>query len=180
MLPVRSSLLSWSVIRIGQSSVTGVSKFTTDKRYRIKAVQTMEIALPSSSGRTSTIIACTVSSDGNVNIYDIAAIPNQPSPDTPQKTEQIQPLTTYDSKGTRLTCVSLADGDMDIDSTVNGKRKRENDEDRDGEENEDEHHQSDQEGLDSSEDEDKNLEEDEDELEAEAEDGSEEEQYDSD
>ncbi|KAF8806854.1 WD40 repeat-like protein, partial [Phlegmacium glaucopus] len=125
---------------------------------RIKAVQTMEIGLPSSSGRISTIIACTVSSDGNVNIYDIAAIPEQLAADAAQKTEQIEPLTTYDSKGTRLTCVTLADGDMDIVGTVNGKRKRENDEE--------EHHQSDQ-GLDSSDDEDRDMEEDEeDELEA--------------
>jgi protein MAK11 len=119
--------------------------------YRIKAVQTIGIALPSSSGRTSTIIACTVSSDGNVNLYDIAAIPEQPSTDTPQTTRQIEPLTTYDSKGTRLTCVTLADGDVDIDATVNGKRKREDDEDGNGNGDEDEHehrHESDQEELD--------------------------------
>jgi protein MAK11 len=129
-----------------------VSELTADKCYRIKAVETIEIALPSSSGRTSTIIACTVSSDGNINLYDIAAIPDQPSTDTPQKTKQIEPLSTYDSKGTRLTCVTLADGDMDIDGTVNGKRKRENDEDgnANGEEEEHEHrHESDQEELDS-------------------------------
>jgi len=117
---------------------------------RIKAVQTIGIALPSSSGRTSTIIACTVSSDGNVNLYDIAAIPDHPSTDTPQKTKQIEPLTTYDSKGTRLTCVTLADGDMD--GTVNGKRKRENDQDGNGNGDEDKHehpHESDQEELDS-------------------------------
>jgi protein MAK11 len=107
--------------------------------YRIKAVQTIAIALPSSSGRTSTIIACTVSSDGNVNLYDIAAIPDQPSTDTPHMTKQIEPLTTYDSKGTRLTCVTLADGDMDINGTVNGKRKRENDHDGNGNGDEDEY-----------------------------------------
>jgi protein MAK11 len=128
-----------------------VSELTTDKCYRIKAVQTIEIALPSSSNRTSTIIACTVSSDGNINLYDIAAIPDQPT-DTPQKVKQIEPLSTYDSKGTRLTCVTLADGDMDIDGAVNGKRKRENDEDGNGNEDEDEHehrHEGDQEELDS-------------------------------
>lgn len=130
-----------------------MSKLTGDKYYRIKAVQTIEIALPSSSGRTSTIIACTVSSDGNVNLYDIASIPEQPSTDAPQTIKQIEPLTTYDSKGTRLTCVTLADGDMDIEGTVNGKRKRENDEDGigNGKGDEDEHehdYESDQEELD--------------------------------
>ena len=132
-----------------------MSELTADKCNRIKAVQTIKIALPSSSGRTSTTIACTVSSDGNVNLYDIVAIPDQPSTDTPQKTKQIEPLTTYDSKGTRLTCVTLADGDIDIqvDGTVNGKRKRENEEDGSGNGDEDEHehehhHESEQEGLD--------------------------------
>ena len=123
--------------------------------YRIKAVQTIGVALPSSSGRTSTIIACTVSSDGNVNLYDIAAIPQQPSTDAPQTIKQIEPLTTYDSKGTRLTCVTLADGDMDINGIVNGKRKRENDEDgnrnENGDEDKHEHrHESDQEESESS------------------------------
>ena len=127
-----------------------MSELTADKCYRIKAVQTIEIALPSSSNRTSTIIACTVSSDGNINLYDIATIPDQPSTDAPQKIKQIEPLSTYDSKGTRLTCVTLADGDMDIGGTANGKRKRENDEDGNGNEDGDEHehqHESDEEEL---------------------------------
>ena len=127
-----------------------MSELTADKCYRIKAVQTIGIALPSSSGRTSTIIACTVSSDGNVNIYDIAEIPDKPSTDTPQEVKQIEPLTTYDSKGTRLTCVTLADGDMGIDGTVNGKRKRENE---DGNGDEDVRHKSNQEELDNGSDE---------------------------
>ena len=137
-----------------------LSELTADKCNRIKAIQTIKIALPSTSGRTSTIIACTASSDGNINLYDIARIPEQPSTDTPQKTKQIEPLTTYDSKGTRLTCVTLADGDMDIqvDGTVNGKRTRENDEDgsENGDEDEHEHehrHENEQEELDSGSDE---------------------------
>jgi protein MAK11 len=125
-----------------------MSELTANICYRVKAIQTIGIALPSSSSRTSTIIACTVSSDGNINLYDIAAIPEQPSTDTPQATKQIEPLTTYDSKGTRLTCVTLADGDMDIDGIVNGKRKRESDEDGNGNGDKDDHeHESDQEEL---------------------------------
>ena len=130
-----------------------MSELTAHKRHRIKAVQTIGIGLPSSSGRTSTIIACTVSSDGNVNLYDIAAIPDEPSTDT---IKQIEPLTTYDSKGTRLTCVTLADGDMDTGGTVNGKRKRENEDGNRNENGDDEHehrHESDQEELDSGSDE---------------------------
>lgn len=119
-----------------------MEEFTADNIFhRIKAVQTIEIALPSSSARTSTIIACTVSSDGKVNLYDIAAISDQPS-DTVQ---QIEPLTTYDSKGTRLTCLTLADGDEDIDGAVTGKRKRENNEEEDEDDHEDELESGDQE-----------------------------------
>jgi len=36
---------------------------------------------------------------------------------------EINPIAEYDSKGTRLTCVTLADGE-DVGPPVNGKRKR--------------------------------------------------------
>ena len=41
--------------------------------------------------------------------------------------KEIAPLTSYDSKGTRLTCITLADGDVQIGSVENLKRKREED-----------------------------------------------------
>jgi len=67
---------------------------------------------------------CTVSSDGFINLYDIASVPTS-NEAPPQKPTQIKPLTSYDSKGTRLTCVTLADADAEL-STIpqNGKRKR--------------------------------------------------------
>lgn len=102
----------------------------------MKAVQTLSIALPPSSGRTSTTIVSTVSSDGKIHIYDMASLPSTPSlsPNSPQKLIEIKPVAEYDSKGTRLTCVALADGEMEgAGGPVNGKRKRAEDGDEDAE-----------------------------------------------
>jgi len=109
--------------------------FSIDNRQlpRIKSVKTLEIALPKESGRTSTIIACTVSSDGFINVYDIADVP-QDGIESPPKPKQIQPLSSYDSKGTRLTCLALADGDLGTNPVEIGKRKRDEGESDEGEE----------------------------------------------
>jgi len=91
----------------------------------VKALQTLDIALPPSSGRTSTTIVCTVSSDGKIHVYDLDHIPSRVD-----KVVEIAPVAEYDSKGTRLTCVTLGDGEVlgGVDGQVNGKRKREDDE----------------------------------------------------
>lgn len=101
-------------------------------------MQTLEIALPESSGRLSTTLVCTVSSDGFINIYDLASVPLSST----QKTE-IEPLVSYDSKGTRLTCVTFADGTMEsVDElSIGGKRKL--DENDDGHADEDGESESD-------------------------------------
>ncbi|CAA7269264.1 unnamed protein product [Cyclocybe aegerita] len=99
---------------------------------RVKAVQTLEMALPEASGRKSTTIAATVSSDGFINVYDIAAIPSSSeNPSGLPKT--IEPQTSYDSKGTRLTCITLADGDASS-APIAGSGKRKRDEDAEEEE----------------------------------------------
>jgi protein MAK11 len=95
----------------------------------VKALQTLDIALPPSSGRTSTTIVCTVSSDGKIHVYDLDHIPSRAD-----KVVEIAPVAEYDSKGTRLTCVTLGDGEVlgGVDGQVNGKRKREDDEEAEG------------------------------------------------
>ena len=99
----------------------------------MKAVQTLDIALPEASGRASTTIVCTASSDGFINIYDLASVPVVA--DEPSGATKIEPVVTYDSKGTRLTCVTLADGSVDVTPIAgDAKRKRdEDDSDSDGE-----------------------------------------------
>lgn len=102
--------------------------------HRIKAVQTLEIALPKESGRAFTTIACTISSDGFINVYDVADIPDLEKSTAEEETlltpKEINPLASYDSKGTRFTCLTLADGDVDISHVEGSKRKRDDDEDQ--------------------------------------------------
>ncbi|KAH9479299.1 p21-activated protein kinase-interacting protein 1-like [Psilocybe cubensis] len=105
------------------SSSPKIIAHLTGHTNRVKAVDTLNIALPESSGRKSTTILVTVSSDGFINLHDIAAVSKLSNKsDTVQAFE---PLTSYDSKGTRLTCVTLGDGDIaGASAPVDGKRKR--------------------------------------------------------
>ena len=103
---------------------------------RVKAVETIHIALPkttpkSEDARATTTIACTISSDGKIFVYDLAALPAE----TKEKM-QLHPVAEYDTRGTRLTCLTVAEGRSAGGSTVvNGKRK-EREEDMDKEEEE--------------------------------------------
>lgn len=84
-------------------------------------MQTLDIALPpSTAGLVSTTIVCTVSSDGKIHLYDMATVPENASA---TKIVELNPIVEYDTKGTRLTCVALADGEA-VGPPVNGKRKR--------------------------------------------------------
>jgi protein MAK11 len=110
---------------------------------RVKAIQTLKIALPPASGRPTTTIVASVSSDGKIRVFDLDSIPV-----TSAEVIEIKAAAEYDTKGTRLTCVTIADGDVPEHQVSNGKRKREgfeNSEDdvfaevtSDGKENEDE------------------------------------------
>ena len=100
---------------------------------RVKAIDTLQIALPpiqtSPRPRTSTTLVSTISSDGRVRLYDLAAVPevSKESVDkesVDKESVEVEPVTTYDSKGSRLTCVAMADGDGDGVGSLNGKRKR--------------------------------------------------------
>jgi len=89
---------------------------------RVKAVETLSVALPKSlkSKRTSTTIVCTISSDGKILVYDLASLPG---PSSSLSKSEITPTTEYDTKGTRLTCVTVAEGEI-VTGLENGKRKR--------------------------------------------------------
>lgn len=66
-----------------------------------------------------TILLTTVSSDGLINVYDLCAA----TIDTEKREEnKVEPVASYDTKGTRLTCVYLADGQ---DGTKEPKIKEE-------------------------------------------------------
>ncbi|KAH9074849.1 WD40-repeat-containing domain protein [Lactarius deliciosus] len=73
---------------------------------RVKALDTIKIALPS------------VSSDGTINVYDLSFLP----PRLSEEIVETSPVVQYDSKGSRLTCVTLADGDVDrLEQPVHNK-----------------------------------------------------------
>jgi protein MAK11 len=52
-----------------------------------------------------------VSSDGTINVYDLSLLP-PPAPTETAGAPEISPVVTYDTKGSRLTCVTLSDGEM--------------------------------------------------------------------
>jgi protein MAK11 len=74
-------------------------------------------------------------------------------PETKENVVEIIPVAEYDTTGTRLTCVTIADGDGET-KPLNGKRRRDEDDvDRsDGEVKYDEIHSGDEESEEESED----------------------------
>ncbi|KAK8845382.1 hypothetical protein IAR55_006095 [Kwoniella newhampshirensis] len=75
---------------------------------RIKSVSALPFFVPSSSGEPrKTVLLSTASSDGLINLYDLSAVPVA---DGEVEDKQIQPAASYDTKGSRLTCVFIADG----------------------------------------------------------------------
>jgi protein MAK11 len=85
---------------------------------RIKAIQTLPIGLPrlpSPSSRESTTVVCTVSSDGNIHIYDLADLPLSETNgigSSPAQVTEMTPIAQYDTKGTRLTCLTVVGSDL--------------------------------------------------------------------
>ncbi|EIM90499.1 WD40 repeat-like protein [Stereum hirsutum FP-91666 SS1] len=140
---------------------------------RVKALDTLRIALPISS-RPSTTILTTVSSAGTVHLYDLFSLPTPSSSSQAvayKDLPQIEPVAIYDTKGSRLTCVTLGDGSVDVgeeggDKATGDKRRREVDQESEGEE-EDEEWPSDQEEEEDEEDEEEEDEEEEEEGEEE-------------
>lgn len=64
---------------------------------RIKDVSSINFTAPSGP----TVLLTTVSSDGFINLYDLAAA---------QDGAEVQPVASYDTNKSRLTCVSITDG----------------------------------------------------------------------
>ncbi|KAJ7580230.1 WD40-repeat-containing domain protein [Mycena floridula] len=100
---------------------------------RVKAVQTLRIALPTAT--KSTTIVSTASSDGKLHVYDLASLP---APESSSDMVQISPVVDYDTKGTRLTCLTLADGEAINTAPTNGKRKHQDEEEEEASDDEEE------------------------------------------
>lgn len=98
--------------------------------YSVKAIDILSVAIPSSPSnpRTWTRIVSSVSSDGFIRIFDLGALPAPRSSSTEsdgQKGEipALESIAEYDTKGSRLTCCTLADGEEPTKAGT-GKRKR--------------------------------------------------------
>ena len=103
------------------------------KRSGPSSPATLTIALPPAPGsaRTQTTLVGTISSDGRIRVFDLGAVPAAPDGGAPAESG---PLAEYDSKGSRLTCMTMADGDdlaaaASALSKAGEKRKREEEED---------------------------------------------------
>jgi len=83
----------------------------------------LEITLPPSCSRTFTTIVATVCTDGKIRVFDLSSIPV-----TSDEVLEIEADAIYDTHGTRLTCVTLADGDVPQSKVTNSKRKHDEDE----------------------------------------------------
>ena len=92
--------------------------------FRVKAVNIIKVALPSTSPSiptSSTTLACTISSDGWIRTFDLAPILSS----TTDNAIELQAIAEYDTKGSRLTCLTVADGELvDENRAKNSKRKR--------------------------------------------------------
>lgn len=101
----------------------------TGHTNRVKAIDTLTIALPPSSSleheekkeAQTTTLVCTISSDGKIFVYDLADVP---APSKQGQVADIKAKAEYDTKGTRLTCVTFAEGEL-LSAGLGGKRKRE-------------------------------------------------------
>jgi protein MAK11 len=100
--------------------------------HSVKAIDTLRIARP--DGSATTILA-SCSSDGTIHVYDLSSLPSSHPSSSSFNPTEIEPVAKYDTKGTRLTCIALADGGGDTDEVESavGKRKREEDEEEDEE-----------------------------------------------
>lgn len=95
--------------------------------YRVKAVDTLLVSIPDTEKITS--LVATISSDGKILIFDLGSITSDlpVSGEDEPKVLSITAIGEYDTKGSRLTCLTLAEGG-DEASVLAGKRKRGDDE----------------------------------------------------
>ncbi|KAL7418950.1 transcription initiation at TATA-containing promoter protein [Cryptotrichosporon argae] len=115
---------------------------------RIKAMSSLRFTPP---GSVPTVLFTTVSSDGLINLHDLALVPTSGGANT-----NVEPIAAYDTKGSRLTCVFLADGGVKGPAGVKAKKEVEVREGRAmfevdaaaGEEDEDEDEEDEDEGAD--------------------------------
>ncbi|ORY31924.1 hypothetical protein BCR39DRAFT_479450 [Naematelia encephala] len=86
--------------------VERIGTFVGHSNRRVKSVSALPFLIPGDSP-LQTVLLTTVSSDGLINLYDLLDI--QTSINKGEE-NRVEPAASYDTKGSRLTCVFLADG----------------------------------------------------------------------
>ncbi|KAK6904938.1 hypothetical protein I203_105757 [Kwoniella mangroviensis CBS 8507] len=78
---------------------------------RIKSLSALPFEVPAEDEEIRpTILLTTVSSDGLINVHDLFWVENSPQFQGVGEDNTIEPIASYNTKGSRLTCVTLADG----------------------------------------------------------------------
>ncbi|CAE6468432.1 unnamed protein product [Rhizoctonia solani] len=89
---------------------------------RVKALDVLQLTNPGSKDQKINLMS-SASSDGIIFIYDLSQIPRNSN--TEDSVPQLKPITSYDTKGSRLVCLTMADGDPPKTPTSLGKRSAE-------------------------------------------------------
>jgi protein MAK11 len=91
-----------------------MSPYVTKLTNRVKSISLLPFYLPSvdSAVPTKTVLLTSVSTDGFVNLYDLGSLSRPSTSGIEGSERELGPAASYDTKGTRLTCVFLADGGL--------------------------------------------------------------------
>ncbi|EUC59145.1 MAK11 protein (maintenance of killer toxin-encoding satellite M1 dsRNA), related protein, putative [Rhizoctonia solani AG-3 Rhs1AP] len=89
---------------------------------RVKALDVIQLTSPGSKDQKINLMS-SASSDGIIFIYDLSQIPLNSNTD--DSVPRLKPITSYDTKGSRLVCLTMADGDPPKTLTSLGKRPAE-------------------------------------------------------
>ncbi|KAK4057751.1 Protein mak11 [Microbotryomycetes sp. JL221] len=115
----------------------------TGHKSRVKMLDVLEVARPDQP--TSTIAVVSASSDGFINVYDLAPVANAAGSQDAVEVE-IEPSGQYDTDGSRLTCVNaigIADSQLFSSQRATGddedsEQSTDEEDDEDDEDDEDE------------------------------------------
>ncbi|WWC57844.1 uncharacterized protein I303_100379 [Kwoniella dejecticola CBS 10117] len=78
---------------------------------RIKSISALQFVVPAEDGEERpTVLLTTVSSDGLINLFDLFWVENAHDIQGEGEANTRQPDASYNTKGSRLTCVFIADG----------------------------------------------------------------------
>jgi protein MAK11 len=80
----------------------------------------------------STFVA-TVSSDGRVHLYDLDTLLGASAS---SKQQEVKPIAVYDTKASRLTCVTITEGGMDYTESILKRKRKHGEGDEDDNETE--------------------------------------------